>query len=293
MVSVPNTPSDFRCRRTAAVRRAWTWSSAVHPGARGGSHRFPGAGLGPRGTALLDCDRCGVHPCSMATESLGVEPLEWRAAGHAALSDVGRLRVVDSLEVGDISPRDLAAALGMSSNLLAHHLKVLQAAGLVRRLPSESDGRRTYVRLVPEALAALGRFPTPALPAGRVVFVCSGNSARSQLAAALWASRTGRPASSAGTRPAARIHPGTVRVARRHGLPLLADRPASTAEVLTAEDVIITVCDSADREVTVGHTHWSVPDPVRIGTPAAFEGALEDLTTRIDGWIQVAADLPS
>jgi DNA-binding MarR family transcriptional regulator len=146
----------------------------------------------------------------MATESLGVGPLQWRAAGHAALSDVGRLRVVDSLEVGDISPRDLATALGMSSNLLAHHLKVLQAAGLVRRLPSESDGRRTYVRLVPEALAALGRFPTPALPAGRVVFVCSGNSARSQLAAALWASRTGRPVASAGTRPAARINPGAV-----------------------------------------------------------------------------------
>ena len=134
----------------------------------------------------------------MSTESWEVKPLEWRAAGHAALSDVGRLRVIDSIEVGDVSPRDLAAALGMSSNLLAHHLKVLEAAGLVRRLPSESDGRRTYVRLVPEALAALGRFPVPALPEARVVFVCSGNSARS-LAAALWATRTGGAASSAGT----------------------------------------------------------------------------------------------
>ena len=228
----------------------------------------------------------------MVTESTQVTGLEWRAAGHAALSDVGRLRVVDSLEVGDLSPRDLSAALGMSSNLLAHHLKVLEAAGLVRRLPSESDGRRTYVRLVPEALAALGRFPTTGLPAGRVVFVCSGNSARSQLAAALWANRTGRPVASAGTRPAARIHPGTVRVARSHGLRLLADRPASTAEVLDAEDVVITVCDSADREVQVGHTHWSVPDPVRVGTSAAFERTLVDLTTRINGWLQAAATNP-
>jgi protein-tyrosine-phosphatase len=228
----------------------------------------------------------------MATESSGVKPLEWRAAGHAALSDAGRLRVIDSLEVGDVSPRDLAAALGMSSNLLAHHLKVLEAAGLVRRLPSESDGRRTYVRLVPEALAALGRFPTPPLPAQRVVFVCSGNSARSQLAAAVWAARTGRPVASAGTRPAARIHPGTVRVARRHGLALLADRPASTAEVLTGDDVIITVCDSADREVTTRHTHWSIPDPVPVATPAAFEQALADLTSRIEGWVQVTTDRP-
>lgn len=218
--------------------------------------------------------------------------LEWRAAGHAALSDVGRLRVIDSLAVGDVSPRDLAAALGMSSNLLAHHLKVLEAAGLVRRLPSESDGRRTYVRLVLGALAALGRFPTPPLPTQRVVFVCSGNSARSQLAAAVWATRTGRLVASAGTRPAARIHPGTVRVARRQGLRLLADRPAATAEVLTGDDMIITVCDSADREVTRVHTHWSVPDPVPVGTTAAFEQTLTDLTTRIDGWVQATADRP-
>jgi protein-tyrosine-phosphatase len=228
----------------------------------------------------------------MVTESAEVRPLEWRAAGHAALSDVGRLRVIDSLEVGDVSPRDLSAALGMSSNLLAHHLKVLEAAGLVRRLPSESDGRRTYVRLVPEALAALGRFPTPALPDARVVFVCSGNSARSQLAAAVWANRTGRATASAGTRPSARIHPGTVRAARAHGLGLLADRPASTAEVLDAGDVIITVCDSADREVQVGHTHWSIPDPVPIGTTAAFERTLADLTSRIDGWVQAATNSP-
>ena len=202
---------------------------------------------------------------------------------------MGRLRVVDSLELGDISPRDLAAALGMSSNLLAHHLKVLEAAGLVRRLPSESDGRRTYVRLIPEALTALGRFPTPALPAGRVVFVCSGNSARSQLAAAVWAARTGRPVTSAGTHPAARIHPGTIRVARSHGLRLLAERPCSMAEVLDARDVIITVCDSADREVDLAHSHWSIPDPVRVGTAAAFERTLADLTTRIDGWVQATA----
>lgn len=229
----------------------------------------------------------------MAAEHPPPHPLEWRAAGYAALSDVGRLRVVDTLEAGDLSPRDLAARLGMSSNLLAHHLKVLESAGLVRRLPSESDGRRTYVRLVPEALAALGRFPIPALPPGRVVFVCSGNSARSQLAAALWASRTGRPAASAGTRPAERIHPTTVRVARSHGLRLLADRPYAADEVLAAGDTIVTVCDSADREVTAVHTHWSIPDPVRVGTTAAFTDTLAELTDRIDGWVQAASDRPT
>ncbi len=225
----------------------------------------------------------------MRTESPGEQDLAWRAAGFAALSEVGRLRVVDMLGVGDASPSDLAADLGMSSNLLAHHLRVLEAAGLVRRLPSESDGRRTYVRLVPEALARLGRFPIPPVPQGRVVFVCSGNSARSQLAAAVWAMRTGTRAASAGTHPAERIHPGTIRVAQSHGLKLLADHPRSIDEVLAVDDVVVTVCDSADREVDVVHTHWSIPDPVRVGTRPAFESALAEVTDRVDGWITAPA----
>ena len=129
--------------------------------------------------------------------------LAWRVAAHAALGDQSRMRVVDVVGVGDLSPSDLARSLGMSSNLVAHHLKVLEAAGLVRRAPSESDGRRSYVRLVPHAFQALGRIPGDPPPDERVVFLCTGNSARSQLAATVWADRTGRSAASAGTRPAA------------------------------------------------------------------------------------------
>lgn len=221
----------------------------------------------------------------MSTEAPAGKDLAWRLAGYSALSDAGRLRVVDVLGMGDVSPSDLAGELGMSSNLLAHHLKVLEAAGLVRRLPSESDGRRTYVRLVPKALARLSRFPIPALPQQRVVFVCTGNAARSQLAAAVWADRTRAWVASAGTHPASRIHPTAARVARSHGLRLLAERPASTAEVLRADDVVVTVCDAADREVGVAHTHWSIPDPVKAGTGSAFEAALAEITERIDGWV--------
>lgn len=211
--------------------------------------------------------------------------LAWRAAAHAALGEPGRLRVVEAVGVGDVSPGDLAAALGMSSNLLAHHLKVLESAGLIRRTPSESDGRRTYVRLVPDAVAALGRLPGAPAPTGRVVFVCTGNSARSQLAAAVWAARTGSRAASAGTHPAPRIHPGTVRLARKHRLALLSDRPRSADEVLRRDDVIVTVCDSADREVASAHVHWSIPDPVPVGTARAFEAALGEISERIEGWV--------
>ncbi len=221
----------------------------------------------------------------MQTEPDELPTVAWRAAGHAALSDPGRLLVVDAVTAGERTPTDLARALGMSSNLLAHHLRVLESAGLIRRTPSESDGRRSYVGLVPGALDALARRPVAPPPTHRVVFVCSGNSARSQLAAAVWADRVHGPVTCAGTRPAAQIHPGTVRVARRHGLTLVADRPQSTGEVLAEDDVIVTVCDSADREVRSAHLHWSIPDPVPLGSDRAFEATLLQVTGRIEAWL--------
>src|SRR5439155_11510494 len=111
----------------------------------------------------------------------------------------------------------------LPTNLVAHHLGVLEAAGLIRRTRSEGDRRRGYLRLVPDALSGLVR---PWLPHGsRVVFVCTHNSARSQLAAALLAARSSVPATSGGTEPAQRVHPRTVRVGRRHGLTLGRVRP--------------------------------------------------------------------
>ena len=109
--------------------------------------------------------------------------LEQRAAVHAALGEAARLRIVDLLLLGDSSPSEIGERLDMPSNLLAHHLKVLQAAGVVTRHRSECDQRRTYLRLATAALGSTG--PVPASP-GRLVFVCTANSARSHLAAALW-----------------------------------------------------------------------------------------------------------
>ena len=74
---------------------------------------------------------------------------------HAALGDPTRLAVVDALVAGDRSPHELAETLGLPSNLLAHHLRVLQDAGVVARPRSEADRRRTYVRVVPAALTGL------------------------------------------------------------------------------------------------------------------------------------------
>lgn len=209
-----------------------------------------------------------------------------RAGVHAALADPARLRIVDHLSFGDASPSELQALLGMGSNLLAHHVGALQRVGLVARRRSEADRRRSYLRLVPEALDGL--LSAGATRASRVVFVCTANSARSQLAVALWQQRSPVPAASAGTHPAATVAPGARDAARRHGLTLTGAHPRQLGEVISVDDFVVTVCDNAHEQLAGAGTaavnrsvHWAVPDPVRVGTEAAFDAAYAELDARI------------
>jgi ArsR family transcriptional regulator, arsenate/arsenite/antimonite-responsive transcriptional repressor / arsenate reductase (thioredoxin) len=215
----------------------------------------------------------------MSTERLSVDA---RARVHAALGEPARLAIVDRLAISDASPGEVARLLDLPTNLVAHHLGVLEAAGLVTRTRSEGDRRRSYLRLVPEALSVLVHPGLPAAP--RVVFVCTHNSARSQLAAALLAARAPVPAASAGTAPADRVHPRAVTVGRRHGLDLRRARTAHVAAVLRTDDLVISVCDNAHERLTgpASHLHWSVPDPARIDTDEAFERAYTDIADRVD-----------
>ncbi len=210
-----------------------------------------------------------------------VRDVERRAALHGVLSDPGRLAVVDLLAWGDRSPSELAETLGMASNLLAHHVNVLVSAGVARRHRSEGDRRRTYVSLAPAALDGLAELG-PARPApARVVFVCTANSARSQLAAALWSRASDLPAASGGTHPASKVAPGALRAARRHHLTGLGT-PRAIDEVLAGGDFVVTVCDLAHEETRrLADTHWSVPDPVPAGDDDAFEGAITELERRV------------
>jgi protein-tyrosine-phosphatase len=207
--------------------------------------------------------------------------LDRRAARHAALGDPARLAIVDRLSLGDLSPTELQQTLGLTSSLLAHHLKVLETERIIERHRSEGDGRRTYIHLQPHALDGL--VPGASATARRVVFVCSANSARSQLAAALWRLASDIPTASAGTHPADRVAPGALAAAERHGIPMRHATPRALVEVLTDGDFVITVCDNAHEELDARPAlHWSIPDPVRVGTDAAFEDAVADLTRRVD-----------
>ncbi len=212
---------------------------------------------------------------------VGDTGLALRAAMHAALGEPVRLAIVEDLAVSDWSPKELGIRLGLPSNVLAHHLDVLETVGLVVRFGSSGDRRRKYVRLVHEPLQRLSTLHARA-PVGQMLFVCSQNSARSQLASALWSARTGQASRSAGTRPAKRVHRGAIAAARRAGLAFKGAVPELLG-VIPVGTQVVTVCDQAHEELSPASDwwHWSIPDPVVAATPSAFDDAVADLNARI------------
>ena len=191
---------------------------------------------------------------------------------HAALADPGRLTIVDRLLSADASPSELQAAVSMPSNLVAHHLRVLEGAGIVRRTRSEGDRRRTYLQLIPDALEVM----VPAAATTR--------SARSQLAVAVWERSSSVPAALAGTHPAAEVHPRAVAAAQRHHLPMRPQTPRHLTDVVSPTDLVIAVCDNAHEELPADtrRIHWSIPDPARGTGDEAFDRALDDIVHRVD-----------
>lgn len=215
------------------------------------------------------------------------QELERRAEIHAALADVTRLQIMDRLSFSDASSSELVSALRVPSNLLAHHVKVLENAGLIARRRSEGDGRRSYLTLALDEtlLPTLEARPIAAPEANgprRVLFVCTANTARSHLAAALWRRASPIRATSAGTHPGERINPAAVAVAERHGVTVPDVRPRSLERTVREGDLIVTVCDRAHEELDgADWAHWSVPDPVRDETRAAYERAFVELASRV------------
>ncbi|HEV8025103.1 MAG TPA: ArsR family transcriptional regulator [Candidatus Nanopelagicales bacterium] len=210
-----------------------------------------------------------------------------RAAVHAVLADENRLAVLHHVALGDRTPKEISGALDIPQPLLSHHLKVLTEAGLIARTPSEHDRRQHFVTLRTGAWGFLDREWMRAQVGEskrRVVFACTQNSARSVLASALWTQRTRTLSAAGGTSPGARIHPSTRRVARRHELSLLQRRPIALSEVLRQDDLLVTVCDAADAQLTnhPHRLHWSIPDPATSPDPVAFDRVLATLNERID-----------
>ncbi len=137
----------------------------------------------------------------------------------------------------------------------------------------------------------------------RVLILCTGNSARSQMAEGLLRELGGGrvEAASAGSEPS-RVHPLALRAMAERGVPIDGQRSKHWRELGDREfDHVITVCDQAAESCPVfpgaaRRTHWSLPDP------AAAEGAEEeryrrfvevrdDLETRLAAWLRELREL--
>lgn len=214
---------------------------------------------------------------------------------------------------------ELVAAVGQPQNLVSYHLRKLRSGGLVSSRRSSADGRDTYYSLDLARCAALltetgatlhaglrlGPAPAAGMDtvdtaSGRVLFLCTGNSARSQMAEALLARRAPRvEVFSAGSHPK-QPHPNAVAVMRVHGIDLSGHRSKHLDEFAGQPfDHVISLCDRV-REVCPEFpgqpevVHWSMPDPAATGdTPAAtypaFQRTAEQLETRIGYLLQTIA----
>jgi ArsR family transcriptional regulator, arsenate/arsenite/antimonite-responsive transcriptional repressor / arsenate reductase (thioredoxin) len=247
----------------------------------------------------------------VATNRAAVPPL-MRMASHPL-----RWALLTELAAGDQRVRELAAAVDEPQNLVSYHLRLLRSAGLIEARRSSFDGRDSYYRLdlsrcagaFGEAAAALH----PALahtavvkpPPRSVLFLCTGNSARSPMAAALLQKKgQGRiRAASAGSHPKTSVHANAVRVMHEmYGIDLRGGRPQPlTALARRNFDHVITLCDKV-REYARDHglattMHWSLPDPAaaadddRASYPE-FRRVASELNTRIDFLLPALATGP-
>ena len=225
-----------------------------------------------------------------------------------------RWRLLSELSRSDRRVGELCELVTQPQNLVSYHLRQLRDGGLVSTRRSLADGRDAYYvldlarcgELLASAGAALHPGLAPAAPTGagraegrhgravaRVLFLCTGNSARSQVAEALaeQLSNGAVRAASAGSHPKP-LHPNAVRVMRARGVDL-GGRNSKHLSAFAGErfDYVISLCDRV-REVCPEFPggpeliHWSIPDPAREPggdeeTLPAFERMADELATRI------------
>ena len=235
------------------------------------------------------------------------DEVRWDLVGHLARSD---RRVGELVELS-----------GKAQNLVSYHLRELRSAGLVSARRSSADGRDTYYRLeltrFGELFVAAGAAIHPSLRLAafgghaelmkrrklRVLFLCTGNSARSQMAEALLTARTdgGVVARSAGSHPKA-LHPNAVRVMAERGIDI-SGRPTTRLDryARTRFDRVVTMCDKV-REVCPEFpgapvmAHWSMPDPAAAAIAdddsyPEFVRAAEEIEVRVEHLVAELAEI--
>jgi ArsR family transcriptional regulator, arsenate/arsenite/antimonite-responsive transcriptional repressor / arsenate reductase (thioredoxin) len=251
----------------------------------------------------------------MGSVAVPQPPLVFRLAGHPL-----RWRLLRELAQSDRRVRELVESMREPQSLVSYHLGRLRTAGLVAARRSSFDGRDSYYTLDLQHCGAMlidaGYALHPALRFGplvsaersrssrrrRVLFLCTGNSARSQIAEALLQHLTGNTieAFSAGSAPKA-LHPNAVRVMRERGIDI-AKRQPKHFDALNGQhfEYVISLCDRV-REVCPEFPgrpeviHWSIADPAaeqggHTATYPAFKRTAAELELRIRSLLHRISD---
>jgi ArsR family transcriptional regulator, arsenate/arsenite/antimonite-responsive transcriptional repressor / arsenate reductase (thioredoxin) len=230
------------------------------------------------------------------------------------IADETRWRLLLLLRQGDFQVGELTSRLGLPQNLVSYHLSVLRQGGLVQVHRSDADGRVLYYGLDLsqlqvgfrdiEALLQLSPAVSPAdLPTRTVVFLCTANSARSQMAEAwLRLLSHGRiTARSAGTHPRP-INPLTIAAMAEVGIDIGYQQAKGIDTLADLQpDLIVTVCDIAREACAswgseVPQLHWSIPDPAAVEGASetrliAFRNVRDTIRARVDGLLALLPSL--
>ncbi len=222
-----------------------------------------------------------------------------------------RWKLLVALARSDYRVQELVSQLGRPLNLVSYHLRLLREAALLHEHRSSADGRDVYYSLdldqlqtfyqsaaldIHPALGSPAATPEPTddspLPPTRVLFLCTHNSARSQLAEAALRQMSGAQivVASAGTEPAT-LHPTTLWLLDKRGIDASGLRAKHLDEFADQGfDYVITVCDRARETCPIfpgdpTQIHWSFADPAAVVDPEvqrqAFERTFLQLQTRI------------
>jgi protein-tyrosine-phosphatase len=244
----------------------------------------------------------------MAATTLAQPPSFLKLLAHAL-----RWQLLEALARSDRRVQELVQLVGEPHNLVSYHLRRLRSQEIVSERRSAADGRDVYYSLDLDRLKFLylaagdslhpGLTPHPSgmaeeggtAPARRVrvLFLCTHNSARSQMAEAILRDLGGSrvETASAGTE-VTRVHPLAVREMAERGIDISGFRSKHLEEFLGEDfDYVVTVCDNAQEACPIfpgdpERIHWSIPDPSGVEgeesvRAAAFKRAADELTTRI------------
>ena len=229
------------------------------------------------------------------------------------LADEQRWKLLEALAYSDRRVQELVGVLQQPQNLVSYHLRKLREHALVRERRSAADRRDVYYSLDLDRLKGMlmstgealhpglgeepdSRLDIPFAEMGkriRVLFLCTHNSARSQMAEGILRNLGGErvEVASAGTE-VTRVHPLAIKTMAARGIDIGGQHSKHLDEFIGQPfDYVITVCDRASETCPIfpgapERIHWSIPDPSSVEgedqeQEAAFQRAADDLLTRI------------